>query len=618
MKVIGMVGVVGVLLWLAPGFDSETMAQSRPRQSLPAPEEQAGTPAPAGGAAGSLDLVLAEQIAATAASDLKAALALVPGIVIDDSGGPGGSATLSLRGATAQQVLVLLDGRRLANAQTAVFNVNDLPVPIESIERIEVVPAPVSVLYGADAIGGVVNIVTRRPGLKPGFTLSYGRGEDADQRIAGGLQYGVGKVGLRLDGLKFTGDGFRDNGDFDLKNVAAGLTIAPAPWGLDVRWTTLNREGGVPGPATLPSPQARQKESNEGMRADFTYLAGGGWEVRTGVFSQRQISRFRDPDPPDADPGSPTGAIDNRFENSSHGFDARWNLATGRGELYTFGGEWVTDRIESESAGDHDTDRWGVFAQDQWRAGNWWSVAAIRRDKHSVYGGRTTPSLSIGWGDGGWKLWGAWAQGYRAPTFDDRYRNEQFLQGNPNLKAETSEGYEGGIELEGAGGRLRWSSFRRRVGSLIRWADVDGDLVRRPENVAQARVSGWESEILYRPSPTISIPLGYQRLAVENEETGERLPGSVHSLRRAAIQATRGAFTWSLEYAQTDRGGFEFRTGHWRNELINAALTWKETVGSVPVQVSVRGENLQDRSYETIEGYPQRGSSWFAEVTIGL
>ena len=651
-------GATAVIVALALGLDAGAMAQTQQsqtqqsqtrqsqtqqRQSQPPAASATSPPVLAGGSIGNISVVSADQIAATAATDIEPALTLVPTLVFNDSGGPAGLSTLSLRGSTPQQVLVLLDGQRLADVQSAFFNINDLPVPVERIERIEVLPNPASVLYGPDAIGGVVNIVTRPPGLTPGFALSYGRGSEAEQRVAGGVQYGLGKVGLRADGRLHTGDGYRDNGDFDVKNYTVGAAIAPAPWGLDVRWDSFECEAGVPGPTSLPTPNARSDDSLTLLRADFTYLPGGGWDVKTGVFSQSQTQRYTDPDPPEdpalavapvvvapvegdmlevlppaVEPPVPAAPINNRSDNRTQGFAAQWDFATGRGEVYTIGGAWVTDKIESSNAGNHDTDHWGVYAQDQWQAGSWSAVGAIRSDTHSVFGQQTTPSLSIGWAAGGWKLWGGWARGSRVPSFDDLYRNEQYFQGDPELKLETSESFDGGIEMGGTGGHVRVSTFRRSVSNLILWADADGDRVYRPGNLAQARIIGYEAEVLYRPSPTLSIPVGCQFLSFEDQATGERIPGSVRSLWRAAIQSTGGSFTWSVEYAATDRGTFQFRDGAWNYGIVNAALAWHQKMGSVPVQISLRGENLQDRAYETVEGYPQRGRSWFAEVKVGI
>jgi outer membrane cobalamin receptor len=603
---------------LVLGHAAGAAEKNRPARGQNLPVPAAAAPAPAGGAIGSLDVVTAEQIAATASTSIAAALALVPTLVVTDTGGPAGQVTVSVRGSDTRQALVLVDGHRVSAAPSVAFDLNDLAVPVERIVRIEVIPAPLSVVYGPDAVGGVVNIVTRPPGVAPGIGLSYGRGDAADQRIAGGLQYGLKALGLRVDGELSTGDGFRDNGDYDRKSITVGMAVAPAPWGLDVRWTTFDREDGMAGPAASPSPEARLKEALDGLRADVVYLAGSGWDLRAGVFTRSQSLRLTDPAPPVVDPLVASAPLDSREKYDSFGVEVRLNLDTKGGEVYTVGADWVTDKFDGASEGVHEAERWSVFAQDQWRSGTWSAVGAIRRDQHSEFGGRTYPSLSVGWGSDGWKLWAAWARNYRTPGFDELYRDRQFLKGNPDLEAETAESFDGGIEIGGAGGLLRVSAFRRSVDNLITWSDADGDFVLRAVNVAQATVSGYEAEAVYRPSASIAIPVGYQRLSSEESETHEILPGSVRSIWRAAIQGTFKSFTCSIEYAATNRFGAQPDGGFDNATVFNAALGWHDKIAGVPVQVSLRAENLQDRAYETVTGYPMRGRTWFAEVKVGL
>ena len=159
---------------------------------------------------------------------------------------------------------MLVDGHRVSRTPSAAFNLNDLAVPVERIERIEVMPAPASVIYGPDAIGGVVNIVTRPAGTTPGHRRSP---TDAAPRPSSGSRAACSSASrswaCASDGQWLTGDGYRDNGDYDQKSFTVGMAVAPAPWGLDVRWTSLDRENGVPGPAAHPSPEARQEDAHD-------------------------------------------------------------------------------------------------------------------------------------------------------------------------------------------------------------------------------------------------------------------------------------------------------------------------------------------------------------------
>jgi outer membrane cobalamin receptor len=610
--------IVVLVLGCGAGAKAKSKASRSETAAAASTNPSTGSLKPIGGDIGSFDVVTAAQIAATAAIDVRAALSLVPTLVIDDLGGAAGLVTLSLRGSTSGQVLVLVDGHRVSRQPSAAFNLNDLAVTVERIARIEVTPAPASLVYGLDAVGGVVNVITSPAGVTPSIGVSYGRGAEAEQRIAGGVQYGSKKLGLRFDGQLLTGDGYRDNGDADQKNFTLGLAVDPAPWGLDVRWTSLNRTAGVPGPVAYVSPEARRQDKLDGLRADVRYKSGGGWDVKAGVFTRSQELRLDDQAPPVVDPLVATAPIAHRQDNSSVGVEAQMNIDTKKGELFTVGAEWVDDKVDGLGDEDHAAERWSIYTQDQWRQGDWSAVGVLRRDEHSEYGGKTNPSLSVGWGSGGWKLWAAWARNFRTPSFDDLYWDEQFLKGNPDLEPESSESYDGGIEIGGEWGRVRLSAFQRKVKNLISWTDSDGDLVYQPVNVAEATVNGWEATVLYRPSASISIPVGYQQLSTKDEETGGSLPGAVHGLWRAAIQGNGTKLTWSIEYAVTDRGEYQLREGGWSYTVVNAAVGWRDTIAKVPVQVSLRAENLQDTDYETVEGYPMRGRSWFAEVKVGL
>ena len=619
MSATRVFGSAGLIVVLVLGFDAGATAKSKSsRSETTASSSSSSSSTPAGGDIGSFDVVTAAQIAATGATNIRAALALVPTLVINDFGGPSGLVTLSLRGSSSGEVLVLVDGHRVSRQPSASYNLNDLAVTVERIERIEVTPAPASLIYGLDAVGGVVNVITRPAGVTPAIGVSYGRGAEAEQRIAGGVQYGFKKLGLRFDGQLVSGDGYRDNGDADQKNFAVGLAVDPAPWGLEVRWTSLNRTAGVPGPAANPSPEARREDTLDGLRADIRYKSGSDWDFKAGIFTRSQKLQFNDPAPPVVDPLVTTTAINHQQEDSSTGVDAHLDFDTKKGELFTAGAEWVDDRVNGLSDEDHAAQRWSLYTQDQWRSGDWSAVGVIRRDQHSVYGGKTDPSLAVSWGSGGYKFWAAWAKNFRTPSFDDLYWDEQFLKGNPDLEPETSESYDGGIQMGGDSWRVRLSAFQRSVKNMITWADTDGDFVYQPENLTKATVSGWEAQALYRPSASISIPVGYQQLSTKNDETGESVPGAVHGLWRAAIQGTGAKLTWSLEYAVTDRGEYQQREGAWSYTVVNAAVGWKDKIGSVPFQLSLRAENLQDKDYETVEGYPMRGRSWFAEVKVGL
>jgi len=124
----------------------------------------------------SVTVITKEEIKTSTARNVTEALTEVAGLRISEYGKKGALSLPRLRGSTAEQVLILLDGRRLNSPATGQFNLNDLPVSIEDIERVEILRGASSALYGADALGGVINIITRRPEeSQTRVSASYGR-----------------------------------------------------------------------------------------------------------------------------------------------------------------------------------------------------------------------------------------------------------------------------------------------------------------------------------------------------------------------------------------------------------------------------------------------------------
>ena len=375
---------------------------------------------------------------------------------------------------------MLVDGHRVSRQPSAAFNLNDLAVTVERIERIEVTPAPASLVYGLDAVGGVVNVITRPAGVTPAIGVSYGRGAEAEQRIAGGVQYGFKKLGLRFDGQlphrrrlsrqrRRRSEEFHGGAGGRPRPVGAGcaLDIAqPQRRGSRPRREPLagGAAGGRPRRAARGRPlQVRQRLGPEGRRL----------HAQPGVAVQRSGPAGRRPAGCDGGDRPPAGQQFDRRRGAAEfrheeGRDLHRRRRVGRRQGRRPRRRGPRRRaVEPLHA--------GPVAQ-----GGWSAVGVLRRDEHSEYGGKTLPSLSVGWGSGGWKLWAAWAKNFRTPSFDDLYWDEQFLKGNPDLEPETSESYDGGIEMGGGWGRVRLSAFRRSVKNLISWADTDGDYVYQP------------------------------------------------------------------------------------------------------------------------------------------
>ena len=264
---------------------------------------------------------------------------------------------------------MLVDGQRVSRQPSASFNLNDLAVTVEHIERIEVTPAPASLVYGLDAVGGVVNVIQRPAGVPPRIRVSYGRGAEAEQRIAGGAQYGFKKLALRFDGQYLTGDGYRDNGDAEHRERISrwGWRSTPPRGAWKCRWTLASIAApGFPGPAAYPSPKTQTsrlpRQAARGRALQVRRQLGPENRVlhaQPGVAVQRTDPAGRRPTGHDGGDRPPAGG-------RSTGVDARLRFDAKSGDIFTAGAESVDDRLDGLADEGHAAQRWSVYTQDQW------------------------------------------------------------------------------------------------------------------------------------------------------------------------------------------------------------------------------------------------------------
>ena len=156
-----------------------------------------------------------------------------------------------------------MDGRRVNDAQNGLYDLSALPVAKEEIERIEILRGGASALYGADAVGGVINIITKASTPKPYTQVdaSYGRFDSQQYSVVHRWKPGPFRYGFSF--ARERSAGYRENGDYDawVLGGQAGLELGPqTEIGFSARY--INKEIGVPGPIRFPDPDDRQKDDN--------------------------------------------------------------------------------------------------------------------------------------------------------------------------------------------------------------------------------------------------------------------------------------------------------------------------------------------------------------------
>lgn len=564
---------------------------------------------------------------------LADALGSVPGLRVLRTGAPGSYASLSIRGSSNEQVLVLVDGRRLTAAQGGGVDLG--AVDVATLERVEVVRGAASALYGSDALGGVVNLVTRPEAAPQGTTLRFEGGSHG--LLAGALRherpaFGRGQAWLRLHGMQSDGDysyvaargvDVRDNADVAGDGLGLGIALR------DARRRRVTADlafeessAGVPGSSEFPTPEARRDDRVATADAEVRLPVAPGTELLTGLAADRRRRSYVDP----------AYAIADRHVNRSAAIEmALERAASGWGG----GVELRRAELESTTDGEHVRQTAGLYARDAMAWSSLTLAPAARLDLASdgepLYGLRLAAGLDLP-GRSNLKL--AAGNAYRRPSFDDLFAADRGASiGDPALRPERA--LEGEIgwhsplawpdALWDGEGAFTVTGYARRVEDLIQWTPgPDGRW--RPHNVALAIVRGVELELsaplgvgLARPA---ALTLAMTALDARNESeeaavNGRRLPyrpalaGQVEiGLElpfalgfRARWEATGSSY---ITAANTKR-----LPGYALLDLTCERALGRRVIGSVAVL------NAGDVAAVDVRDYPLPGREWRLGLRLG-
>jgi vitamin B12 transporter len=552
------------------------------------------------------------EIRDSGASTLTEVLRRAAGIEISQTGGAGSVSGLFVRGTRTAQTLVLLDGIRIENASSGGALLEFLP--ISAIDRIEIVRAPASALYGSAAIGGVVQIFTRKPG-ESGLAASgeVGVGSRGTRRMqaaasgaAGNTGFSIGIAHDRTDGYDVTrsSDPGAEVDPNRVSSVTAALTHR-----LSADWRTgfnlLVADGSIA--FDVPFPVASGQDISDyrstAVSAFVTGRLAADWESTLRVGSSSIDYSY-----PAYDFAPRTDSRTISWQNS---IDA-W------GSLWIFGAESLDQRIagqgltsgtfvyEEDSRRTH-----SVFAEWQHDIGDNLLRVGARYDDIEDVGSQTSGSIGWGWRVApGWLLRAGWASAFRAPTFDDLYNP---FSANPALKPERSNGYELAAEWRRGVDLFKATAFANRIRDAI---ELDESFTA--QNLETARIHGVTLEgrrrlgaLTLRASSTFQDP----RSERTDPTTGETISSDLS--RRARRHASVGA-SW-------DRGPWRFgldavAQGE-RSDTSGARMAGYAVVDArADYRVARHWQlfgwvgNLADREYETASGYRMPPRTLFVGV----
>jgi vitamin B12 transporter len=548
----------------------------------------------------------------------------VPGVQVAQSGGRGSVPGIYIRGTSSAQTLVLVDGQRIGSSSSGDSNLQHLN--IQQIERVEVLRGSRSVIYGSDAIGGVIQIFTRRSaeqGLQPRLHLGVGSHQTWERSIglSGGDQQTRFSLGASLDdtaGSNRTHESYASDRDNDAyRNQSLSLSLSHAfndDW--EAGLNLLDNRG----KSEFDNPFGRfdsstfesfpQKPYSEFAVSSFGSYVDGRindvWKSRLELgHSENREKTF--------DKLSDERTVFNTYRDS-----VNWqnDLTLDERNSLIVGGDWYQDRVNSSTAFAEDS-RWNraAFVQHRFKADSFSTELGLRRDQNQQFGGQNSWSgtLTLPLNANNDVLL-TYSEGFRAPTFNDLYYPDF---SNPDLKPETSKSYE-----------LQWrsqlSESTRLETSLYR-TDLEDAIIfgsnSRPQNVASARINGFEA--------TLQQELfGWQsnlRLAIidpRDRDTGHTLARRARrtlslDLDRQFDRLGLGA-SWQAVSSSYDDLANQQRLGGYA--LLGLRSSWALTR---EVRLELKVDNLLDKSYSRVlyshdgaqYGYREQGRAWMFGVT---
>ena len=532
----------------------------------------------------------------------------VPGLTVVRGGDEGGVVSIFSRGSESDHTLALFDGVRLTSPYFAGYDWGLLPSA--GIARIEVARGPFSALWGADAIGGVINVVPARAAGCLELEMLAEAGQAGWRRLEAVAGWGGDGVDVYASGFDREGEGELANSDFELRQV-----LVDAGWSwmdgsrVAVLVQGLESDVGVPfsDPTTL-TPNRRQRADQRIAALPLRFRIGDAWDLElVPSFVERDLE-FRDPDDPTGFTASDTSADTTQARLAS-----RHRLAA---HELTWGAEWREDKVTDSSVYGLNLDSAtasvaSLFAQDVWRPGRGLSlIAGVRLDDADEWGSEVSPRLAVGWRAGDRvELKAAYGRAFRQPSLGELYFP---LSGNPDLNAERSESFEVGFGWLAGASRVQVNLFSTSVDDLIEFDYA----VYAFANIAGAEMRG--VELAWELPVTDGLESIAQATWLDTEDdAGEQL------LRRPEWSASwtlhgelwgplSGAVTVLWVGSRPDVDPTTFGTVELDDHLTASLSLACQLLDSL--EVLLRVQNLADESYQEIAGYPAPGR----RITGGL
>ncbi|HEY1076798.1 MAG TPA: TonB-dependent receptor [Fontimonas sp.] len=488
-----------------------------------------------------VQLINAADIRRSGASDLAELLEREGGIYATRLAGRGSS--IEIQGLSSEHVLILVDGRRMIGRINGAIDLTRLR--IGAIERVEIIKGPSSALYGADALGGVVNVITRRGAAEPMAQLTARVDSESNKDYLADVGW---KLGEQLRGQ--SGASYLRIESFDLDESTPATdgidgesraAYTEADWSPSKDFTLAMSgaynlddshriDGGVAG--RVGNTRKRIEDSRIGIAPRLRL--GRDSQLSGDLYYNRYFDQFLQRNQADGSVNLDEETLNELYVAAGQ-FETRLDS-----HRIVLGGETQFEELDADrldSAGERD--RQSAYMQDEWTPA--WNdyrltvVPGVRYDRDSQFGSQVSEKLALRYAlTDTLTLRAGYGRGYRAPDFKQlllRFDNPAVgyrVDGNPDLQPERSVGFNlGAVWQMSEAASFSLGAYHNRVEDLIEIVQVEEGppIVFSYRNIASARLTGIDAQAQFQLAEPFELRLGYGWLRSRDEDTGEALSG---------------------------------------------------------------------------------------------
>lgn len=555
----------------------------------------------------SVTVVERAEIEATAATSIAELLENVSGVDVRQRGAHGSQADVSIRGGSFEQTLILVNGVRLSNPQSGHHNM-DIPVDVENIERIEIIKGSNARVYGANAMAGVINIITRRS-QAAGIRAQLQGGEH--DYWAGALQshFSTGSWQNDLSAAQRYSSGFNDNEPtgFNIKtmNYLGRLERGNHDFEAAVAYTDKNF-----GASRFYFDSPDQKEETTQLLAHLAATieaAGVQWRPLISWSRHEDLYRYR------------YGSRWYQNETTTDSYTLQWNADTSsRWGLTRFGISSNREEMTSSSLGDHQRNSHSLFLNHDFAITDTLTVGAgASAVYYTNWGWKYWPGIDAVYAINNRLQWFASvAKAFRIPTFTEMYYNSPGNSGDPDLDAEQSWTAESGLRWRHKRLSANLSAFVRDSKDLIDWSRATSSEDWQVRNVATSTTYGIEVGADLK-QPLAAVPLlgrlalSYTYLDQDADSAGLESKYSLNNVRHQLHSTFY--LDWHSRLSQTITVRAEQRMAGDSNVVVDSKLIYQ---ASPQLTLTLEASNLFNEEYPELDNIPAAGRWIMAGITL--